>query len=86
MFHLKAYLCHTEPFRKRSDGSPVYTVLLDNNKAAHVCLCINCLFLGSEGLGVDKHMSPGTLYGAVVSAALAASIFPVSILQAIDWA
>ena len=33
-----------------------------------------------------KHMSPGSLWGATASAALAAGVSLVSILQAGDWA
>ena len=32
VFHLKAYLRHTEPFRKKPDGLHVTTVFLGNNR------------------------------------------------------
>ena len=31
-FDLKAKLCHTEPFRKKSDGSWVSSLFLHNNR------------------------------------------------------
>ena len=85
-FYLKANLCHTQPSRKRSNGSHVYSLFLATT--GNVCLFVLRSFLLGlrDFLSIMKvHMSPSTLHGAKVSAALVADFLLVSILRVGDW-
>ena len=65
----------------------MYSLLLGNNRQ---CMPVCAKTVSSwvrNILGITKgHMSPGTLCGAVMSAALVTGVSLVSILQAGDWA
>ena len=58
VFHLKAYLCCTEPFRKKSDGSHVYCLFLGSNRQ-YMPICVKMISSWVKKiLGVAKtHMS-----------------------------
>ena len=86
-FYLKAYLSHTESFRTKPDGSHVTSLFLDN-KRQHQPDCAKTISSWvRKVLCVAKaHMSPGSLWGIASSAALAASVSMVTILQVGDWA
>ena len=64
VFYLKAYLRHTESFRKKPDGSRVTSLFLGNNRQYRpVCAKTISSWVGKV-LGVAKaHMSPGSLWG-----------------------
>ena len=86
IFDLKAYIWHTEPFRKKLDGSWVSSLFTNDNWGTCQYIPHNFFWM-RKGLGIVKaHVSLGTLQGAAEPAALAASISLVSILQAGDWA
>ena len=82
-FYLKAYLRHTESFRKTPDGSCVTSFFLGNNRQ-HKPVCAKTIsFRVRKVLCVAKaHMSLGCLEGVAASAA---GVSLVSILQAGDW-
>ena len=86
VFYLKAYLRRTESFRKKPDGSRVTSLFLGNNRQ-HRPVCAKTLSSWvRKVLGVAKaHMSLGSLWGIAASAALAAGVSLVTILQAGDW-
>ena len=77
IFYLKAYLRCTESFRKKSDG----------NTRQHQPVCAKTISSWVwKVLSVAKgHMSLGSLWGVAASAALAAGVSLVTILQAGDW-
>ena len=81
MLYLKAYSYCTETFRKKLDGSCVSSAFLGNNRQQMpVCAVISPW--GNLRFFKDfKGMSPFTVRSAVVSAAVAAAIFLLSILQ-----
>ena len=83
VFYLKAYLRHTELFRKKSDGLHVTSQFLGNNRK-HRPVCAKTISSWvSKVISIAKaHMSPGSLQGA---AALATGVSLVPILQAGDW-
>ena len=85
VFHLKAYLRCTESFRKKPDGSRVTSPFLGNNRQ-HQPVCAKTISSWvRKVLGVAKaHMSLGSLQGVAASAALAAGVSLVTILQAGD--
>ena len=87
VFYLKVYLRCTEPSRTKPDGSHVTALFLGNNRQ-HRPVCAKTIYsLVSKVLCIAKaHMSPGSLWGAAASAALAAGVSLMSILQAGDWA
>ena len=64
VFYLKAYLRHTESFRKKSDGSQVTSLFLGNNRQ-HRPVCAKTISSWVwKVLSVAKaHMSPGSLGG-----------------------
>ena len=74
----------TEPFRKKPDEWHVTSPLFSNNRQ-HRPVCAKTIFSWvRKVLCVAKaHMSPGSLQG---TAALAAGVSLVSILQTGDWA
>ena len=86
VFYLKAYLRHTESFRKKPDGSQVTSLFLGHNRQ-HWPVCAKTISSWVwKVLGVAKaHMSPGSLWRVAASAALAAGVSLVTILQAGDW-
>ena len=86
VFYLKAYLRHTESFRKKPHGSRVTSLFLGNNRQ-HRPVCAKTISSWvRKVLGVAKaHMSLGSLWGVATSAALAAGVSLVTILQAGDW-
>ena len=86
VFYLKAYLRRTESFRKKSDGSRVTSLFLGNNRQ-HWPVCAKTISSWVQKvLSVPKaHMSPGSLQGVAASAALAAGVSLVTILQTGDW-
>ena len=86
VFYLKAYLKHTESFRKKSDGSHVTSLFLGNNRQ-HWPVCAKTISSWVQKvLCVAKaHMSLGSLWGVAASAALEAGVSLVTILQAGDW-
>ena len=86
VFYLKAYLRHTESFRMKPDGSHVTSLFLGNNRQ-HWPVCAKTISSWvRKVLCVAKaHMSLGSLWGAAASAALAAGVSLVTILQAGDW-
>ena len=88
MFCLKVYLCCA--FRKKLDRSHIYSLFFGNN-GQHIPVCAKTI--SSWVLGVlhiaKAHISPSTLHGAEVSAAVGAvvaDVFLVSILWTGDWA
>ena len=88
VFYLKAYWRHTESFRTNPDGCHVTSPFLGNNRQ-HWSVCAKTISSWvRKVLCITKaHMSPGSLWGGVAaSAALAASVSLVTILQAGDWA
>ena len=87
LFYLKACLRHTEPFRKKLDGLWLSSLFLGNTRQ-HRLVCAKTISSWvRKVLCVAKaHMSPGSLWGAAASAALAVGVSLVSILQAGDWA
>ena len=87
VFYLKASLCYTKPFRKKLDGSCVYSLFLGNNRQ-QMPVCAKTIFSCVwKVLSIAKaHKSASTVCGAVVSAALVAGISLKSILQAGDLA
>ena len=77
----------TESFRTMPDGSRVTSLFLGNNRQHwHVCAKIISSWVRKVLCVAKAHMSPGSLWGVAASAALAAGVFLVSILQAGDWA
>ena len=83
---MKTYFRHTESFRMKPDGSHVTSLFL-GNRSQHQPVCAKTISSWvREVLCVAKaHMSPGYLWGAATSAALAAVVSLVSILRASDW-
>ena len=77
----------TESFRMKPDGSCVTSLFLGNNRQ-HQPVCAKTISSWvRKVLCVAKaHMSLGCLQGVAASAALAAGISLVTILQAGDWA
>ena len=86
VFYLKAYLRWTESFRKKPDGSQVTSLFFGNNRQ-HRPVCAKTITSWVRTvLSVAKgHMSLGSLWGVAASAALAAGVSLVTILQAGDW-
>ena len=86
VFYLKAYLRCTESFRMKPDGSHVTSLFLGNNRQ-HRPVCAKTISSGvRKVLCVAKaHMSPGSLWGVAASAAFAAGVSLVTILQVGDW-
>ena len=86
VFYLKVYLRCTESFRTKPDGSCVTSLFLGNNRQ-HQPVCAKTISSWvRKVLGVAKaHMSLGSLWGIAASAALAAGVFLVTILQVGDW-
>ena len=87
VFYLKAYLRCTESFRTKPDGSHVTSLFWGNNRH-HWPVCAKTISSWvRKVLYVAKaHMSRGCLWGVAASAALAAGVSLVTILQAGDWA
>ena len=87
VFYLKAYLRHTESFRKKPDGSRVTSSFFLGNNRQHQPVCAKTISSWvRKVLGVAKaHLSLGSLQGVAASAALAAGVSLVTILQAGDW-
>ena len=85
VFYLKAYLRHTESFRSKPDGSCVTSLFLGNNRQ-HWPVCAKTISSWvRKVLCVAKaYMSPGSLWGVAASAALAAVVSLVTILQVDD--
>ena len=82
-FYLKAYLRHTEPFRKKPDGSHVTSLFLGKNKQ-HGPVCAETIYSWvRKVLCIAKTHVSGFSLGA---ATLVAGVSLVSILQASDWA
>ena len=86
VFYLKAHLRCTEPFRMKPDGSHLTFLFLGINRQ-HWPVCAKTVSSRvRKVLGVAKaHMSLGCLWGVAASAAIAADVTLVSILQAGDW-
>ena len=86
VFYLKAYLRHTESFRMKPDWSCVTSLFLGNNRQHRpVCAKTISSWVRKMLCVAKAHMSPGSLWGAAASAALAAGVSLVTILQAGDW-
>ena len=87
VFYLKAYLRRTESFRKKPDGSRVTSFLFLGNNRQHRPVCAKTISSWvRKVLGVAKaHLSLGSFWGVAASAALAAGVSLVTILQAGDW-
>ena len=86
-FYLKAYLRHTAPFWMKPDGSCVTSLFLGNNrKHQPVCGKTISSWVRKVFCVVKAHVSLGYLQEVAASAALAAGVSLVSILQAGDWA
>ena len=85
VFYLKAYLICTESFRKKPDGSRVTSLFLGNNRQ-HWPVCAKTIssWLRKVLSVATAHMSQGSLWGVAASAALAAGVSLVTILQAGD--
>ena len=80
-------LRHTEPFRKKPDGSHVTSLFLVNNRQHRLACAKTISSCVRKVLCVAKaHMSLGSLLGTTASAALAAGVSLVSILKVGDWA
>ena len=62
VFYLKAYLCHTEPFRKKLDGSQVSSLFLVNNRQ-HMPVCAKMIssWVRRVLCIVKAHMSLGAV-------------------------
>ena len=86
-FYLKTYLRCTESFQMKTDGSCVTSMFLGNNRQ-HRPVCAKTISSRvRKVLCVAKgHMSLGSLWGVAASAALAAGVSLVTILQAGDLA
>ena len=82
VFYLKAYLRHTESFRKKPDGSRVTSLFFLGNNRQHRPVCAKTISSWVRKVfGVAKaHMSLGSLWGVA-----AAGVSLVTILQAGDW-
>ena len=87
VFYLKAYLRCTESFRMKPGGSNVTSLFLGNIRQ-HRPVCAKTIsFWEGKFFVFLKHICLQTLSGWVAaSAAIAAGVSPVSILQAGDWA
>ena len=86
-FYFKAYLRCTESFRMKPDGSHVTSLYLGNSRQYWpVCAKTISSWVRKVLCVVKALMSLGSLQGVAASAALAAGVFLVSILQAGDWA
>ena len=86
VFYLKAYLRCTELFRMKPDGSHVTSIFLGNNRQ-HWPVCAKTISSWvRKVLCVAKAYVSGLLRGFAASAALAAGVSLVTILQAGDWA
>ena len=86
VFFLKAYLCHIEPFRKKSNTLWVSSLFLGNNRQ-HMPVCTKTISSWvRKVLCIAKaHMSPCAVSSAAASAALVVGVSLVSILQAEAW-
>ena len=86
VFYLKAYLRCTESLKMKPDGSRVTSLFLSNNRQ-HQLVCAKTISSWvRKVLCVAKaHMYLGSLQGVAASAALAAGVSLVTILQAGDW-
>ena len=74
-------------FRMKPDGSHVTSLFLGNNRQHRpVCAKTISSWVRKVLCVAKAHMSLGSLWGAAASAALAAGVSLVSILQAGDWA
>ena len=75
VFYLKAYLRHTESFRKQSYRSQVISLFLGNNRQ-HWPVCAKTISSWVQTvLSIAKaHMSLGSLWGVAASAALVAGV------------
>ena len=84
VFYLKAYLRHTEPFRKKTDGLHV-TFLFWGNNRQHRPVCAKTIssWVRKVLCVAEAHIS---LCSAWEATALAVGVFLVSILQAGDLA
>ena len=86
LFYLKAYLRCTEPFRIKPDGSRVTSLLLGNNRQHRpVCAKTISSWVGKFFVLLKQYVSRFPPRAAA-SAALAAGVSLVSILQAGDSA
>ena len=87
IFYLKAYLRYTKPSSMKPDGSCVTSLVLGNNRQDRP-VCVKTIYSWvRKVLCVAKaHMSLGSFWRVAASAALAAGVSLVSILQAGDWA
>ena len=82
---LKAYLRCTEPFRMKPDGSYMTSFLGGNNRQYQpVCAKTISSWVRKVLCVAKAHMSLGSLLGVAASAALAAGVSLVTILQAGD--
>ena len=83
---MKAYIRHTESFGTKPDGSRVTSLFMGNNRQ-HQPVCAKTISSWvRKVLCVAKaHMSLGSLLGVPASAALAAGVSLVTILQVGDW-
>ena len=63
------------------------TLCFWGNNMQHIPVCVKVIYWwGPKVSGIAKAMSPGIMYGAVVSSAFAAGVSLVSLLQAGEWA
>ena len=67
IFYLKAYLCCTEPIRKKSDAHHVYSFCLGNNRQyTPICAKLISFWVRKVLDAAKAHMSPSTILGAAV--------------------
>ena len=86
VFYLLAYLRHTESFRTKPDGSHVTSLFLGNSRQHRpVCTKTISSWVRKILCVAKAHMSSGYLQQGAASAALAAGVSLVTILQAGDW-
>ena len=87
LFYLEAYLRCTESFRMKPDGSSVTSLFVGNNRQHQpVCAKTMSSWVRKVPCVAKAHMSLGSLQEVAASAALAAGVSLVTILQAGDWA
>ena len=86
VLYLRVYLCHMEPFGKKSHGSQVSSLLDNCRQQMPVCARMISSWV-TNILSITKdHLSPGIPYGTAVLVALADVPSLVSFLQPGDSA
>ena len=87
VMYLKAYIWHTEPFKKKLEGPWVFSLFL-GYKGQHLTVCAKMISSWvRKVLSISRtQRSMGTFLGVLACVALATGIYLVSILQVGDWA